>query len=296
MHKGEYEVTSDLVRRLLAAQFPQWSDLELQPVASAGTDNALFRLGKDMVVRMPIVDWAVADVEKEQEWLPRLAPFLPLPIPTPISMGDPGDGYPYNWSIYRWCEGENPVVGRLANPDSLAKEIAHFINALQSINTAGALLASRGLPLQDRNKSTQKAIVDLQEMMDTVEIAKAWESALDLPIWPGPLVWIHGDLSPGNLLVVDGRLSAVIDFGAMGVGDPACDLIIAWNLLPVGARETFRAQTLVDDATWKRGRGWALSIALIQLPYYFHTNPSLAENARYVISEVLADHRSEAKA
>lgn len=293
MHEGEYEVTSALVHRLLAAQFPQWSDLGLQPVASAGTDNALFRLGKDMVVRMPIVDWAVADVEKEQEWLPRLAPFLPVPIPTPISMGDPGGGYPYSWSIYRWCEGENPKVGQLTRPLELASDVARFLAALRRIDTTGAPLVGRGLPLAERDISTRSAISSLSSTMDTREIAAVWESALELPVWDGPNVWIHGDLSSGNILSIDGRLRAVIDFGALGVGDPAVDLIIAWNLLPAEVRPGFQSQTAVDEATWKRGRAWALSIALIQLPYYFQTNLTLAENARYVIDEVLADYRRE---
>ena len=293
MHKGELEVTSDLVRRLLNAQFPRWSDLELQPILSTGTDNALFLLGHDMVVRLPIVDWAVADVEKEQEWLPRLAPFLPVPIPTPLSMGVPDDSYPHRWSIYRWCAGENPAVGQLTRSYELASDIADFLLALWNIDTAGGPLAGRGLPLADRDEATRGAISSLSSMMDTRAIAAAWESALDLPVWDGPNVWIHGDLSSGNILTIDGRLGAVIDFGALGVGDPAVDLIIAWNLFPAEARAGFRSQTGVNKATWKRGRAWALSIALIQLPYYFQTNLSLSDNARYVIGEVLADFRHE---
>ncbi len=293
MHIGELEVTSDLVRRLLGTQFPRWSDFELQPLASTGTDNALFRLGNDMVVRMPIVDWAVADVEKEQEWLPRLAPFLPVPIPTPISMGVAGDLYPHRWSIYRWCVGENPKVGYLTQPLELASDVANFLSALRNIDTAGGSIASRGLPLADRDEATRIAISSLSSMMDTREITAVWESALELPVWDGPNVWVHGDLSPGNILTIGGRLSAVIDFGSLGVGDPAVDLIIAWNLFPSDVRPGFRAQAGVDEATWKRGRAWALSIALIQLPYYFETNLPLAENARYVIGEVLADCQKE---
>lgn len=293
MHKGEIKVTSDQVRRLLATQFPLWAELEIRPVVSSGTDNALFRLGDDKVVRMPIVDWAVADVEKEQKWLPRLAPFLPVSIPAPISMGNPSDGYPYNWSIYRWCKGENPRVGRLTQPLEFASDVARFLTSLQRIDTNGASFAGRGLPLVERDASTRSAIESLESTMDTREIVAVWESALELPVWEGPKVWVHGDLSPGNLLSIGGRLSAVIDFGALSVGDPAVDLIIAWNLLPAKVRPEFRSQAGVDEATWRRGRAWALSIALIQLPYYFQSNLPLAESARYVIGEVLADHRSE---
>lgn len=293
MHENEFEVSSELVHRLLVAQFPQWANMELRRVASAGTDNALFRLGNDMVVRMPIVDWAVANVDAEQEWLPRLAPFLPIEIPTPLAMGDPDEGYPCRWSIYRWCVGENPSVGLLTRPSELAGDVARFLEALRNIDTVGGPLAERGLPLTVRDESTRGAIAALSSMMDTQEIATAWESALDLPAWEGPNVWIHGDLSAGNILTVDGRLNAVIDFGALGIGDPAADLIIAWNLLPQQVRAGFWSQSGVDEATWKRGRAWALSIALIQLPYYDKTNLPLAENARYVIGEVLADFRTE---
>lgn len=293
MHEGQYEVSSDLVHRLLVAQFPQWSEFELRPVASAGTDNALFRLGNEMVVRMPIVEWAVPDVEKEQTWLPRLAPFLPTAIPIPLAMGEPDGAYPYRWSIYRWCSGANPIVGQLTRPVELASDVAGFLAALRNIDTAGAPLAGRGLPLAHRDESTRSAISSLSVTIDTREITAAWESALELPVWEGAYPWIHGDLSGGNILTLDGRLNAVIDFGALGVGDPAVDLIIAWNLFPAEVRPEFRSQTGVDEATWKRGRAWALSIALIQLPYYFQTNLPLAANARYVIGEALADFRQQ---
>ncbi len=257
MHEVEISVDLDLVTRLLAKQFPQLAHLELQRVRSAGTDNALFRLGKDFVVRMPIVDWAVPDVEKENKWLPYLAPLLPISIPTPIAMGMPEEGYPYNWSIYRWCSGENPRVGELERPLEFASDVAKFIRGLQEIDIEDGPAAGRGLPLIDRDESTREALASLSSMMETREIDAAWSSALTIPAWDKPNVWIHGDLSSGNVLTLDGRLSAVIDFGALGVGDPAVDLIIAWNLLPVGVRSEFRSLTQVDEATWKRGRAWA---------------------------------------
>ena len=290
MHENEFEIDADLVSRLLARQFPQWAHLALEPVASAGTDNALFRLGDHMVVRLPRIQWAVEGVDLEQEWLPRLAPFLPVAIPTPLGLGEPDEGYPWRWSVYEWLDGDNPVLNKMADPISLAKDLAHFITALGKVDTSRAPLAGRGVPLQERDEDTKAAIVSLDGMIDSTAVTNAWESALAVPIWSSPPVWIHGDLSAGNILLVDGRLNAVIDFGAMGIGDPACDLIVAWNLLPASARDAFRSESQFDDSTWKRGRGWALSIALIQLPYYFQTNRSLAENARHVISEVLADH------
>ena len=291
MHDDEFEVEADLVRRLLARQFPHWAELPLSSVASAGTDNALFRLGDHMVVRLPRIQWAVEGVDKEQEWLPRLAPFLPVAIPTPLGLGKADVGYPSNWSVYEWLDGDNPVLNKIVDSITLARDLAHFTTALRKIDTSGAPFAGRGVPLVERDLETQAAIVALARVIDSSAVMRAWESALAVPIWTGPPVWIHGDISPGNILLVGGRISAVIDFGVMGIGDPACDLIVAWNLLPASARDTFRTESQVDDSTWKRGRGWALSIALIQLPYYFHTNPALAQNSRHVIGEVLTDHQ-----
>src|SRR6266540_2992530 len=289
MHADEVDTDVGLVGRLLAGHFPQWAGLPIEPVPSAGTDNALYRLGDDMAVRLPRIRGAVADVDREHRWLPRLAPFLPVAIPEPLRKGKPAEGYPWPWSVYRWLDGENPAVDRIADAGSLAAELAQFVAALHRIDPTGGPPAGRGVPLEERDAPTRSAIDALQGMVDTAAAAAAWDAALQTPTWPGAPVWVHGDLSPGNLLVADGRLSAVIDFA--GVGDPACDLIVAWNLLPAGTRNLFRAALRVDDATWERGRGWALSIALIQLPYYHRTNPVLAANARHVIGEVLADHQ-----
>lgn len=290
MHENEVEIDSDLVTRLIAQQFPDWAHLPLERVASDGTDNALYRLGDEMVVRLPRIDWAVEAIEKELHWLPRLAPSLPVAIPTPLGIGKPSEEYPWPWSVYEWLLGENPVVDRIDDPISLARELAQFIRALREIDTTDAPLASRGVPLNERDNQTRAAVDALDGMIDVANVLTAWKSDLDVPPWPGPSVWIHGDLSRGNILLVDGSLSAVIDFGALGIGDPACDLIVAWNLLPASARDFFRGELQVDDFTWRRGRGWALSIALIQLPYYVDRNPGLAANARHVIREVLADH------
>ena len=290
MHADEIDIDTRLVGRLLAGQFPQWADLPIEPVPSAGTDNALYQLGDDMVVRLPRIHWAADDVDKEHRWLPRLAPLLPVAIPVPLVKGGPAEGYPWHWSVYRWLDGENPAVDRVTDPGRLAMEMAQFVAALHTIDPTGGPLASRGVPLKERDAATHAAIEALHPMIDTTAVTAAWERALKAPTWSGPPVWVHGDLSPGNLLIVAGRLGAVIDFGALGVGDPACDLIVAWNLLPAQARNVFRSALQIDDATWERGRGWALSIALIALPYYHHTNPVLAANARHVIGEVLDDH------
>ena len=289
MHEDEVETDAGLVARLLAAQFPKWASLPIEPVPSAGTDNALYRLGSNMAVRMPRIDWAVNAVDREHQWLAKIAPFLPVAIPTALGKGEPGEGYPYPWSVYPWLEGESPVVGQLADPDGLADDLARFVLALQAVDSTSGPRGGRGVPLERRESPTRAAIRALQGTVATAAVTSAWEAALEVPAWSGPPVWAHGDLSPGNLLLRDGRLNAVIDFGTLGIGDPAVDLIVAWNLLPVDTRAVYRSALKVDDATWLRGRGWALSIALIQLPYYHQTNPVLAENARYVIAEVLAD-------
>ena len=288
MHDGEVDVDRATVTRLVAGQFPQWAHLSVAPLPSAGTDNAMFRLGDQMLVRLPRIEWAAADVDREQAWLPRLAPQLPFAVPTPLAMGEPGDGYPWRWSIYTWLDGANPTVEHLDDPVGLTRDLAQFTSALQSIDRTGAPRAGRGEFLHERDAATRSAVAALDTVLDGEAVARVWSHALRAKPWEGEPVWIHGDLSPGNLLVENGRLRAVIDFGGVGVGDPACDLIVAWNLLPASARGAFHEATRVDDATWLRGAGWALSIALIQLPYYGLTNPSLAANARRVISEVLA--------
>lgn len=233
---------------------------------------------------------AADDVEKEHQWLPRLAPPLPVAIPAPLGKGTPAEGYPWRWSVYRWLDGANPVVGRIAEPGLLAADLASFVTALHRIDQAGGPASYRSEHLGARDAVTRAAIAELGGIVGTGAVSAAWEEALRAPERPGPAVWIHADLQPGNLLVARGRLSAVIDFGCLGLGDPAVDLIVAWYVLPAEARGAFRAAVEADDAAWARGRGWALSIALLELRYYRETNPVMATIARHVIEQVLADH------
>ncbi|MGA8163601.1 MAG: GNAT family N-acetyltransferase [Waddliaceae bacterium] len=291
MHENEFHIDEALVQRLLAKQFPSWANLPLKSVLSAGTDNALYRLGNEMVVRLPRIGWAVGAIEKECEWLPKLAPFLPFSIPTPLGKGVPSEEYPWPWSIYRWLEGSNPIVGQIPDPVLLTNDLVAFIQALHKINLSNGPISNRGVPLEKQDIETRKALRQLEGMIDVPTVTAIWEIALQASTLSKPPVWVHGDLSPGNLLIQHGRLSAVIDFGILGVGDPSCDLIIAWNLLPAHMRNHFRNALAVDDATWERGRGWALSNALIALPYYKDTNPVLANNARHVIQEVINENR-----
>jgi aminoglycoside phosphotransferase (APT) family kinase protein len=295
MHKNEIATDEALVRRLLSAQFPQWASLPITAVPSAGTDNALYRLGDDLAVRLPRIDWAVGQVDKEHRWMPRLAPLLPLAVPTPVAKGRPGEGYPWEWSIYCWHKGENATLDQIADPVQAAVDLAEFLLALQKIDTTGGPDAIehqlRGAPLLLRNRSTREAIAAMDGMMDCKTAIAVWETALAAPDWDRPAVWFHGDLLPGNLLFQEGRLCAVIDFGGLGVGDPACDLMIAWGLFAGASREAFRSVLGADEATWARGRGMALSQAVIFVPYYLNTNPVGVDNALHMIDEVLADYR-----
>ncbi len=294
MHADEVATDAGLVRRLLAGQFPQWADLVVEPVPSAGTDNALYRLGDDLVVRMPRIGWATGQIDKERRWLPVLAPHLPLAIPEPLAVGEPAAGFPWRWSVYRWRDGENATLDRLADPVAAARDLARFIHALQAVDaTAGPRpepeTFGRGVPLASRDAGTREAIAACDGLIDIRAATAAWEAALAAPEWRGPPVWLHGDLQSGNLLAMEGRLSAVIDFGALTVGDPACDLMVAWNLFTAKPRAAFREAIGVDDATWARGRGWGLSPALVALPYYRETNPGLVAIAHHAIAEVLAE-------
>ncbi len=295
MHADQLDIDESLVRRLLAEQFSQWSDLPIERVRSTGTENAIYRLGHDMAIRLPYRAVKSSQVDKDHRWLPNLDPHLSLPIPVPLAKGAPAEGYPAQWSICRWLRGENATLQRLADPSQAARDLAHFVHALQLIDTAGGPPPGehnffRGSPLSDRDDDTHEAIAKSRSLVDTEAVTAAWERDLDAPVWTGPPVWIHGDLAPGNLLTLDGRLSGVIDWGGLGVGDPAIELLPAWNLFRNESRGAFRDEIAIDEATWARGRGLALSVALIALPYYLETNPAIVRWAQAMIDEVLADH------
>ena len=292
MHVDEVDIDADLVRRLIRTQYPRWADLPVARIASGGTVNAVYRLGDDLSVRLPLTAGGVGSLELEATWLPRLAPLLPVAVPTVMATGVPGEGYPWPWTVLSWIDGEIAVEGQLTEPDSVARDLAAFVTAMRGVALDGGPVAHRGGPVGAADKGTREAIEALrgvEESFDADAVTAVWQHTLTVPPWTGPPCWVHSDLMPTNLLVTDNRLGAVLDFGTVGVGDPACDLIPAWNLLPAAARTTFRTATGVDDDTWARGRGWALSMALIQLPYYRNTNPIISANARYVINQVLAD-------
>ncbi|MFF3642151.1 aminoglycoside phosphotransferase family protein [Streptomyces sp. NPDC002564] len=289
MHADEADIDADLVRRLVAGQFPAWAGLSVARVDSAGTSNAMYRLGPDMVARLPRVEGAAQDVDRELRWLPVLAPALPVAVPVPLGKGEPGEGYPYPWSVFRWLDGATPDPAvPLAEPALFAKDVAQFLLALREVDPAGAPAAYRSDPLAGRDADTRAVIAALGARVDGRAATAVWEDALRAPAWREPGVWVHGDLQPGNVLVDRGRLGAVIDFGCMGTADPAVDLISAWYLMDAGARPAFRAALgpAVDDAMWARGRGWALTIALAELLYYQETNRVMAAVARRVVERL----------
>ncbi len=298
LHADQIYIDAALARRLLVEQFPQWADLPIKRVELDGWDNRTFRLGSDMAVRLPSAEAYAAQVEKEHRWLPRLAPLLPLPIPVPLAMGMPAESFQWHWSVYRWLDGEVATIGSINDLPLFATTLGRFLDVLQHIDPAdgpppGRHNFFRGGPLTTYDAQTRDTIAALHGKIDAHAATAVWEAAL-AATWHDAPVWVHGDVAPSNLLVREGQLSAVIDFGCSGVGDPACDLVIAWTVFSGESREEFRAALPLDAATWARGRGWALWKALITLAQHMNTNPIEAGKARRVIDEVLADHKNGA--
>ncbi|MET8358447.1 aminoglycoside phosphotransferase family protein [Micromonospora sp. NPDC005171] len=292
MHANQVDVTVEVVAALVAAQFPRWRALPIRPLVSTGTVNALFRLGTEIVLRFPLqpgADPALrAELQREQEHASLLAAHLPVPVPEPLGLGGPGEGYPGPWTAYRWIAGESAHPGRIDDLDGFARDLAGVVTALRGIDAGGRVWSGsgRGGPLPAEDAGVRAALSVSTALTDTARLAEVWERCRDTPR-DDVDGWIHGDLMPGNLLVRDGRLAAVIDLETVKVGDPAVDLMPAWNLFDAGSRETYRRALGVDDPTWERGRGWALGQAINALPYYARTNPVMAAIARRTLRAVL---------
>jgi aminoglycoside phosphotransferase (APT) family kinase protein len=295
MHADEVDTDAGLVGRLIATQFPDWAELPVEPVAQRGTDNALYRLGEKLVVRLPGRERPSIALQKEVRWLPHLAPQLPLAVPVPVATGAPAEGFPFPWAVYTWLPGENATPERVGDVGQAATDLAEFIAALQRIDasdgpTPDAHNVGRGEPLAERDEDARNAIAKVGSAIDAELVTASWETALAAPEWDRPGVWLHGDLDSRNLLALGGRISAALDWGCLGVGDPACDVMVAWKMLDADARERFRSELAVDDATWARAGGWALSQAVGALSYYTtETNPVLFREAERWLAEVLAD-------
>lgn len=290
-------IDEKLVRDLVGKQFPQWKDLPVVSIVPSGWDNRSFRLGEEMVVRMPSAQCYAVQVEKEQEWLPRLAPHLPVLIPEPIAMGKAGEGYPWGWSVYRWLKGESAGVAQIGDMCGFAQELAVFLVSLREIDASGGPEAGehnfyRGGELSVYEEETRRALDILRDKMDVETAIAIWEAGLET-MWESEPVWVHGDVSVGNLLVREGRLSAVIDFGMLGVGDPACDLAIGWTFLKGKSRDVFRSELGLDDGTWARGRAWVLWKAVTIEAGIVGASEVEASCARRVIDEVVKDFEGE---
>lgn len=298
MADGRVRIDEGLVRRLLSEQFPQWADLPLERVPG-GWDNRMFRLGEGMAARLPSADPYAHQAEKEERWLPILAPRLPLPVPAPLALGAPSEAFPRPWSVQTWLPGESAADTPPVDLTRFAADLGGFLTALQGIDAGdgpapGPHNFHRGGPLSTYDREVRWSLERLGGRIDVRTAEALWEEGLGAER-RGPPVWLHGDVHPTNLLVRDGRLSAVIDWGSCGVGDPACDYAIAWTMFEGESRAAFRAASPSDDGAWKRGRGWALWKALIVLAGLPGTNPAQAEPSRRVVDAVLAEVRTTAK-
>jgi aminoglycoside phosphotransferase (APT) family kinase protein len=285
MHRDELEISEPLVRNLVAEQFPDWRGLPLRRVEPEGTVNAIFRLGDELAVRLPRRDGPTAPGSTELEWLPRLAPLLPLDLPIPVAQGRPSADYPWFWEIHTWVAGETVPVEEI-DAERAARDLAALVAALHRVEPAGAP-RGRGIPLAERDRELRRW---LERFDGDPSVRSEWQRALDASPWTGRPVWHHGDLDVRNWLVQDGLITGVVDWGSMGVGDPAVDVMVAWKLHSPAARDAFRTALPTDDATWERARGWALSQAVAILAYYTpENNPALVSEAASWLKLVLSE-------
>jgi aminoglycoside phosphotransferase (APT) family kinase protein len=285
MHPDEIQLDETLVRGLLERQVPEFAQQTLRRDPSSGTVNAMFRLGEDKVVRLPFVEWGSADIEFEQRWLPRLAQDLTIPIPTVLHQGHADDTYPCAWSVMDWLPGELPDVPN-GTPDE-AHELATFVSELRRIDTDDAPTGYRGGPVREHDAEIRKVLPEIAGEVDIDTLAGIWDRALAAPDYEDEPRWAHGDLLATNVLVSGGHLAGILDFSAAGVGDPACDLMAAWSILPTTTRDVFRADLDIDDAEWDRGRGWAMVQAVMAVPYYRETNPGMVSNSLRMLNALI---------
>jgi aminoglycoside phosphotransferase (APT) family kinase protein len=309
LHDDEFRIDVRLVRALVDRALPEFASLPLSPLVASGSSNAIFRLGDELLVRLPRQPGGSGTIEKEARWLPRIGPLLPVRVPEVVAVGEPDLGYPERWSVVEWLDGDVPTVVDSVSDAArtrcaLARDLATVVNALQDIDVPASALADpelswyRGAPLRTRDTATRRdveacrAISDLDLDLDAA--LRVWEEAMALPgiDQVSSTRWYHGDLLAENLLVRDGRLTAVLDFGGLAVGDPTVDLIVAWDVLDAASREVFRRVVGADEQSWLRGRAWALSLALGTFPYYWRTMPDRCAGRLAMARSVLIDAAS----
>jgi aminoglycoside phosphotransferase (APT) family kinase protein len=300
LHHDEVRIDEDLVQQLLGNQLPDLANLDLQLITAQGTDNVVFRLGAELSVRLPRKSSAVRSLLIEREWLPRVAPRLPLAVPLPVASGEPSDAYPFPWMVCTWVGGTPlPPGGGLSARD--VDTLAEFVTALQALEVTGGPQVQPGQragPVAAYDAVARAALRDVlalkaagriePDLVDEDVAVSVWRAAVEAPAWQGPGAWVHRDLQGGNLLTVDGRLSGILDFGGLAVGDPAGDVMAAFHVFSDESRSMFGTAVGADNATWARARGWALTQGLEALPYYLDTHPGMVAMARRVIRATLS--------
>ncbi len=298
MHRDEVTVGVDVMIGMIGDQFPDWSHLPIRPVPSSGTDNTLFRVGEELVARLPRRPSAVGAVEREWRCLPVISGAVPVRVPTPVAVGQPTTAFPFPWLISIWIEGQDllaaTAAGQSVDRVLLADDLSRFVNELHHIRPVDGPISFRGAPVAAQDENVRRSINLLVEgdQLSTTQaeqLRSVWAETVSLPQWTAPPVWVHADLLAGNLLVRDGRLDAVIDFGGVGVGDPACDFLQAWSLFDCDSRARFRSLVDANEITWLRARGWALCQAVMAWPYYLDTNQAMVAIGRRAIDEILAE-------
>jgi aminoglycoside phosphotransferase (APT) family kinase protein len=291
MHENEVPVSDDLVRRLVDTQLPQYAARELRRLPPIGTDHHLFRLGEDLLVRLPRIDWAADQAASDDTWLRRLAPHLPLEVPVPVALGRPVDGYPFAWTVVPWIEGENPTDDNVDLVEC-ARVLGKFAHALHRVEPMGGPLktgTARGVPLAHCDGWVREWTARAGDRVDQEAVLEVWADALAAPVWQHDPTWLCGDIAPGNVIVRDRRVVAAIDFGALGRGDPAAELMPCWNWFRGEASAAYGDAIGLDAAAWRRGRGWALVPSISGLTYYETTSPGHAESSAATIAEVLRE-------
>lgn len=280
MHNDEIDVSSELARHLLQTQMPHLASLPLTIVEPWGTDNAIWRLGDDLVLRFPRISWATEQISFEAEWLPSVAAHLPVEVPTPVAVGEPGHNYPFRWAVHEWIDGIGAGPETIGDPIGFATRLADVVAELQSLPITNARPArNRARPIADYDSGTRRAIESAAHLIDAGAATEIWDRALAAEPHGGPPVWVHGDLE-GNCLTLNGELHALIDWGSACAGDPAVDIQVVWSpLFTDESRQVFCELLQVDEAALARSKGAAINQACAALPYYLDTYPLIVERS-----------------
>ncbi|MFK7824157.1 MAG: aminoglycoside phosphotransferase family protein [Oligoflexales bacterium] len=289
LHDDEVDIDVTIVKHLIAKQFPQYDRQVVSALVPSGTDNKMFKLGLDKIVRLPRTSGAVASLQKEEKWLPIIGENLPTAVPIPIHAGEPTKEYPFPWLIIPFISGSTPGLSNPLDGEQAAFDLAKFIGAMQQQDTNGAPLCTRGQHIKNRDSAVRKSVELLGDEYDLDQLLEIWNDSVNTPRWEGPSCWIHGDLHVGNILSNGGKINAIVDFGLCGVGEPSCDFMPAWTLLKKENREKFRSLINADENCWKRARGWAFSMGVLGYPYYKNTNPIFASIAKNAMDQAIAD-------